>query len=318
MREQNLQVLLAAGLDALAGDPPDNFHPVGWTGKVIAVFEKLIYPLAPGYAGGILLTGLSLGAVALALEALPLSNRKSHGPARLTAGAVIVDATISFEQLIGRCREISALLETGDLERARRRVGEMVGRDTRNLTREEVVRATVETLAENASDGIFAPCVYTLLGGARAAFLYRTVNTLDSMVGYRNQRYARFGWAPARLDDLANLLPSRLTAVFLLAAAALGGGDMLQSVKILRRDAHAHASPNAGWPEAAMAGALRVRLGGTNLYDGIPHAGAGLGDPLEPLEPRKIDEAARMVTVAYALFLGVMALSAFLGGGRRR
>ena len=180
------------------------------------------------------------------------------------------------------------------------------------------MRATLETLAENASDGIFAPCIYALLGGARAAFLYRTVNSLDSMVGYRNQRYLRFGWASAQLDDLVNLLPSRLTAAFLLAAGALCGGDMLQSVKILRRDAAKHASPNAGWPEAAMAGALRVRLGGTNLYDGIPHDGAKLGDPLEPLEPHKIDEAVRLVTIAYALLLGFMALTAFLGNGRGR
>jgi adenosylcobinamide-phosphate synthase len=318
MRKQNLQVLMAAGLDALAGDPRDVLHPVRWTGRAITALEKLIYPLAPGYAGGVLLTGLTLGAVALALSTLPLNNREGRGPVSLLAGAVLVDATISFKQLTGRSREIRTSLERGDLSRARDLAGEMVGRDTWDLTCADVVRATVETLAENASDGIFAPCIYALLGGARAAFLYRTVNTLDSMVGYRNQRYARFGWASARLDDLANLLPSRVTAAFLLAAGTLCGADMLQSVKILRQDAQAHASPNAGWPEAIMAGALRVRLGGTNTYNGIPHDGAGLGDPLEPLEPRKIGEAVRMVTVAYALLLGITALTALLAGGRRR
>jgi adenosylcobinamide-phosphate synthase len=310
-------VLAAAGLDALAGDPPDRWHPVSWTGNLVERLERAIYPVASGGSGGTLLVLASLGTVARVTRPFFREGRKIDDLSSFLSGAVAIDAAISLRQLVARATEIRRLLEWGDLERARSRIGEMVGRDTHALTREEVVRATLETLAENASDGVFAPLCYALLGGPRLAYLYRTVNTLDSMVGYRNERYERFGRVPARLDDLANLVPARLTAALLLLGGGVLGKDMLQSVKIILRDAPGHASPNAGWPEAAMAGLLGVGLGGTNHYAGVPHRGATLGDPVKPLVPEVVGEAVRILVSAYVIFLAGVAAAALAGRGRR-
>lgn len=313
------QVLAAAWLDVLAADPCDRFHPVWWTGKLIALLEKAMYSVNGGYAGGAALAASTLGVTALALRTLS-GKKGSVRPAHWIAGILVVDSAISFRQLTSRSREVRVLLEEGDLERAREVAGGMVGRDTVGLPSGEIVRAVVETLAENASDGVIAPLVYALLGGAGAAYLYRTVNTLDSMVGYRNERYEDFGRVSARLDDLANLLPSRITAALLLAADALAGGDVIHDVNIVIRDAPGHDSPNAGWPEAAMAASLGVRLGGANLYGGVENRGAYLGDPLRPLAPSRIDEAVGMITMAYAIFLGLVALGGPFAGrmGRKR
>lgn len=311
-----LQLLGAAGLDALAGDPPDRYHPVWWTGRMIAGLERLIYPVNRGFSGGVALAASTFLLTALALR--PLTGGKTARPAHWLAGILVIDSSISFRQLSSKALAVQALLEAGDLEGARGMTGAMVGRDTANLSGEDVARAVVETLAENASDGVVAPLLYAMLGGPAAAYLYRTVNTLDSMVGYRNERYREFGRASARLDDLANLLPSRLTALMLLAADALDGGDMIHNVNIVLRDAPGHTSPNAGWPEAAMAAALGVKLGGTNYYSGVAHDGADLGNPLRPLAPARIGEAVRLLTLAYACFLALTASGGIFLRRRKR
>jgi adenosylcobinamide-phosphate synthase len=155
-----------------------------------------------------------------------------------------------------------------------------VGRDTAALSEEEIVRATLESVSENTSDGIVAPLVYLAVGGPALAMAYKAINTLDSMIGYRTDRYREFGWASARLDDLANWIPARLTAVAMSLAAALRLGTGFASWRMCWRDARHHPSPNSGWPEAAMAGALGVQLGGRNVYGGVAEMRPILGDPV--------------------------------------
>jgi len=182
-----------------------------------------------------------------------------------------------------------------------------VGRDTAALSEEEIVRATVESVSENTSDGIVAPLFYLALGGPACAMAYKAINTLDSMVGYRSDRYRDFGWASARTDDLANWIPARLTAVAMSVAAAIRLGTGLSAWRICWRDARNHPSPNSGWPEAAMAGALGVQLGGGNVYGGEPEVGVRLGDPFAPFCLALIPVALQVMGVAYGLLvIGLM------------
>jgi adenosylcobinamide-phosphate synthase len=179
---------------------------------------------------------------------------------------------------------VIAKLRRRDLPGARRMLACIVGRDTADLDEPEVLRATIETVAENLSDAVVAPLFYLLLGGPVAMAAYKAVNTLDSMVGYRNERYREFGWASARLDDLANFVPARLTAVLVWLCAAALRYDLSRSVAVTLRDARLQPSPNSGYPEAAVAGALGIRLGGLNYYQGVPSRKQYLGDAIRPLD----------------------------------
>jgi len=190
--------------------------------------------------------------------------------------------TIAGRDLSDHALRVYQALEKGDLPLARVAVGCLVGRDTARLSEGEIVRATLESVSENTSDGIVAPLVYLALGGPALAMAYKAINTLDSLVGYRTDRYREFGWASARADDMANWVPARLTAVAMSVAAAIRLGRGLSSWRICWRDAGNHPSPNSGWPEAAMAGALGVQLGGCNVYDGVVEERARLGDPVTP------------------------------------
>ena len=179
----------------------------------------------------------------------------------------------------------------------------IVGRDTDRLDEPGMVRAAVESVAESTVDGVTAPLFCALVAGPVGAVVYRAINTLDSMFGHQDERYARFGWAAARIDDAANYLPARLTAPLLCLAAMLLGQRPLQAARILLRDGRKHASPNAGLAEAAVAGALGVQFGGRNFYDGRPVDQPAVGDPLTPLSPRHIPLANALMCVAAALFL---------------
>jgi adenosylcobinamide-phosphate synthase len=189
-------------------------------------------------------------------------------------------------------------------------VARIVGRDTNDLSRSEIIRATIETLAESASDGIVAPMFYLAIGGVPAALAYKAINTLDSMIGHNDSRYRYFGKFAARLDDVASYLPARITAFLILIASFLYRLDFRGAGFIWMRDAKAHASPNAGRPEAAMAGALGVRLGGLNYYDGEPHHGPYFGDAKKTLDQTALRSS--LVIVAIVSFLGFLLASAWL------
>src|SRR5215218_3164390 len=268
------EVAAALLLDALFGEPPEAVHPTVLMGRVISTFEetalKLENPRSRRFAGI---------ALACALPTLIfVSTRKvldvAPGGLRWTIGVALISTTLSMRGLAEAAGSVERALREGRLKDARTRVGHFVGRDTEELSEPEVCRAAVESVAENTSDGVVAPMLYGLLFGAPGALAYKAVNTLDSMVGYRQPPYADIGWASARLDDLANLVPSR---VMTLSVAAISGRPLRTLLTALRYG-HLTASPNAGMAEAAFAGALGVRLGGANVYGGVVRQGPILGD----------------------------------------
>jgi adenosylcobinamide-phosphate synthase len=260
-------------------------------------------PLALRAAGTLLAAGLP-AAACVAGWAVIAAGTAVHDWIGLGIGIVLASTTLAWRDLVDHVRAVSSALNAGALEQARHAVGLIVGRDTEQLSEAEVVRAAVETIAESACDGVIAPLLFLVVGGPPLALAYKAVSTLDSMIGHRDEAYREFGWASARLDDLANWLPARITAWLIAAAAGLvlvSAKAMKRSGAILLRDGHKHPSPNSGRPEAAMAGALGVQLGGVNYYGGSRDERPVLGDAGTPLSVGHLDRAASIMTVAYAL-----------------
>jgi adenosylcobinamide-phosphate synthase len=221
-------------------------------------------------------------------------------------GIALGATTLAWRDLVDHARAVSAALNAGSLERAREAVGMIVGRDTQHLSEAEVVRAAVETIAESACDGVIAPLMFLVVGGPPLALAYKAVSTLDSMVGHRDEEHRDIGWASAKLDDVANWVPARLTAWLIAAAAGIvlfSARAVLRSAATLLRDGHKHPSPNSGRPEAAMAGALGVQLGGVNFYGGRPAERPLLGDAESSLRVTHVGRAVSIMTVAYVLLL---------------
>jgi adenosylcobinamide-phosphate synthase len=295
---------LGFALDQLLGDPPSWAHPVRWLGRLVQLLEKGLRPLFPERLGGILLlflvTGAAGGAAWLGLD---LAGRW-HPWARAALATVLVYYGLAARGLARHTQYVLDACTQGDWEEARRRLAGIVGRDTHDLPPEEIYRACVETVAENTSDAVVAPLFYAALAGPVGLWVYKAVNTLDSMVGYRTARYLRFGWASARADDAANYLPARLTWLLLALAAALTGRRGGAALRTGWRDGRKHPSPNAAWGEASMAGALGVRLGGRSTYGGVPSAKPYLGEPLEALTEAKAREAVAVMLLASWLALG--------------
>lgn len=305
------QMITAAAaflIDALIGDPRSKFHPVVLIGNLISSLEKILRreldsPSQKIVKGGLLVATVVLTSFAVGYGIELLSREIPSLAAQIFIQALTLSFMISPRSLGDAAREIYQLLETENLTEARRKVGWIVGRDTQNLNEAEVARATVETVAENTVDGIISPLFYFAVGGLPLAVAYRAINTLDSMLGYRNEKYLHFGRIAARLDDVANFVPARLTAILFLGAAALLGLDVRNAFAMMKRDATKHPSPNGGWAEATVAGALNIRLGGTNYYFGQPHFRAYMGDPNEILEAAHILGAVRLMYTATIEFL---------------
>lgn len=298
------ELLLACALDAWIGDPASWPHPVRAMGRGIVWCERLARsrgrtPRCLRGAGVVLAFGLPLASYVAASLLIGIAGHV-HEWAGEVVGIALAATTLAWRDLVDHVGLIRRALEDGSLPAARQAVARVVGRDTEALSETEVVRATVETIAESASDGIVAPLFYLTLGGAPLALAYKAVNTLDSMIGHKEEPYRDFGWASARLDDLANWIPARLTAWLLVVAAwpLYGLPSAVESWRIWSRDGHQHPSPNSGRPEAAMAGALGVQLGGVSVYDGVPVERPCLGEGREALAPRHIGRALRLMTVA--------------------
>ena len=293
---------LAAGyaLDALFGDPRRG-HPVAGFGRTAGALERRLY--RPRRSAGAAHTALAVGVPVLLGGAAAAATRQ-----RPLARAALVAAG-TWTVLGGRTLRREAVLMSeallrADVPAARRRLGHLCGRDPAALDEAELARATVESVAENTSDAVVAPLFWGAVAGLPGLLGYRAANTLDAMVGHRSARYARFGTAAARLDDVLNLVPSRLTGLLTVAVAAKVRGDRARAWRIWRRDRRDHPSPNAGQCEAAMAGALGVRLGGRNVYFGRSEVRPFLGDGPRP-EPRHIRRAAKLSGV-----VGLAALAA--------
>ncbi len=299
------QILLAVLLDLLFGDPRWLPHPVRLIGGLAARCESVSRDALPARAAGIF-TALAVIAAAWAAGAcLVLLGRAIHPIAADVVSILLIYTTLAARDLAQHSMSVYHALAAGDLPEARRRVGLIVGRDTADLDERGVTRAAVESVAESIVDGVTAPLFFAVIAGPLGAIVYRAINTLDSMFGYKNERYLRFGWASARLDDAANFIPARLTAPLICLAALLMGGQARHSWKVLRRDARNHPSPNSGFAEAAVAGALGVQLGGLSYYAGKPSQKPTIGDPLVELDKRHILAANALMFASVACCLAV-------------
>ena len=304
---------LAAGFaaDAALGDPRRG-HPVAGFGRAAGALERLIW--RDQRSSGAVFTALCVGAVTGAARCGERALRGNPaGTALFTAGATWT--VLGGASLVREARTIGAALEAGDLAAARRRLPFLCGRDPRELTEQQVARAVVESVAENTADAVVNALVWGAVAGAPGLLAFRAVNTLDAMVGHRSARYLRFGWASARLDDVAGWPGARLTA--LLTVAAAGPGLRAEAWRVWRADASSHPSPNAGQAEAAFAGALGVQLGGTLTYGDRTEHRPVLGAGSRPVAVTDIERACRLSRRVGLLAVGVTALVA-AGKGRRR
>ena len=301
-------------LDWVLGDPESLPHPVRLIGHAIQTGERRLRrmsdrPESELISGALLTSFLVLGS-AYAASRLLKTLKRSNASFGHAAEIWLAASCLATGNLLDEAQVVVQALEHSDLDAARRQLARIVGRDTATLNRNEIARAVIETLAESLSDGIIAPLFYLTLGGVPLAMAYKATNTLDSMIGHRDETYEWFGKAAARLDDAANLVPSRIAALLVCGAGALLDiGSFEQAWTTWRLDAQKHASPNAGQPESAMAGALRVQLGGVNTYHGecvdSPLLGAGFPSP-EPDDARK---ALRVTALASVLGFGLCCLA---------
>jgi adenosylcobinamide-phosphate synthase len=302
-----LALLLGFVLDQLLGDPHGWPHPVRWLGRLIQFLEPPLRRLFPERLGGVVLLLLVAGTAGGAAWGLVTLAGLWHPLARLLVSAVLIYYGLAARSLSRETQAVLAQCAAQDWPEARRRLAGIVGRDTHELPPEEIYRACIETVAENTTDAVVAPLLYAALFGPVGLWTFKAISTLDSMVGYRNPRYLRFGWASARADDLANLLPARLAWLLLAVAAFLTGGHGWRALRIGWRDGGKHPSPNSALAEAAMAGALDVQLGGPATYQGVPSEKPHLGDPGEPLTAAKVRQAIRVMLATAWLALAAAA-----------
>ncbi|REK76623.1 adenosylcobinamide-phosphate synthase CbiB [Paenibacillus paeoniae] len=315
IQELLLLAIAAIVLDWIIGDPKWPTHPVIWIGRLIKGLERLLYPRDNAASPitvklrGCLLTLITIGVSWGMMTLIVWLADAIHVWLGYALSAWFISTTLAVKGLKDAAMLVYVPLTQGNLTAARRYVGYIVGRDTDSLSEPEAARAAVETVAENTVDAFLSPLLFALIGGAPLAMLYRSANTLDSMVGYRNEKYIHFGWCSARLDDVLNYIPARLTGVLMVAAAAmLPGMNARRSWRSIRRFASLHPSPNSGIPEAAVAGAIGIQLGGVNRYFGVESERARMGWKSRELEPRDIRAS---ISMLYAV--SIIALAG-LGG----
>ena len=297
---QSLAALIIGSIvDFILGDPRGLWHPVQGIGWVISRLERILRRIFPSgktgerWAGGLLVILTLLISVGLpALLLLLLSFM--HPLLSFLLSCIFCWQMLAAKSLRVESMKVQEALEQEGLEAGRRAVSMIVGRDTRDLTEEGVIKAAVETVAENTSDGVTAPLFYMILAGPLGGIAYKAVNTMDSMVGYKNETYQYFGTCAARLDDAANFIPARLSALFMIGAAFLAGYDGKNAWRIFKRDRKKHKSPNAAHTEAVMAGALNVRLAGDAWYFGKLFKKPFIGDDIRPVERQDIARACRL------------------------
>ena len=305
-------LLTGFALDAIFGDPRNFPHIVRWMGNLIAALERVLYGKR---AGGVLLVCFVVFICAGVPFAVLFLCYRFCPPAGYAAESFLCYQLLAAKSLKTESMKVQRGLTEGDLEGARKNVSMIVGRDTAELDRDGITRAAVETVAENASDGVTAPILYIMPGGAALGCLYKAVNTMDSMVGYQNEKYLRFGRAAAKADDVLNYIPSRVCALLMIAAAFLLRFDGKGAYRVWRRDGRKHASPNAAQTEAVCAGALGIRLAGPAVYFGKTHDKPYIGDDTRPVRPGDIADANRLMYAAsvFTLIIALLFRAAWLG-----
>jgi len=310
-------IVLAYILDLIFGDPIWLPHPVRVIGYLA---QRLESPLRKAIKNerlaGIIFAAVIIGAVyGLSFVVISIAAHL-HRYFGFILAVFFIYTSLAIKDLKIESMRVHQALEKQDIDSARKNLSLIVGRDTQNLNDKDIIRATVETIAENVVDGIISPLFYAFLGGAPLALAYKAANTLDSMVGYKNDKYRNFGWASARIDDLLNFIPARISGFLLAFASALAGADAINSFKVFLRDAGKNPSPNSGIPEAAMAGALKIQLGGLNYYNSIPVLKPFIGEEIYPLEIEHIRKSIRIAYLCSFLFVFIGVSVVYLVGRR--
>ena len=308
-----MKLVIAFVLDLILGDPEHWPHPVRWIGSLIVSTEDFLRRYFPRRErlAGVFLT-LIVCAVTYGITfAIVYFSYRIYFWAGFIVESFLIYTALSVKSLSMAALDVFQKLKLGDLESARQAVGKIVGRDTEHMSEREVTRAAVETVAENTVDGILSPLFFAMLGGAPLAMLFKAASTLDSMVGYRNERYKDFGWASARFDDMLNFIPARVCYLLIPGAAWILKLDFKNAFQIVCRDGQKHSSPNSGIAEAAFAGALNVQLGGTNFRSGkameYPLLGDGNGPQLDDI-PKAVNLSLAVSSI-WLLFLMSLLIS---------
>ncbi|MGP3592901.1 adenosylcobinamide-phosphate synthase CbiB [Vagococcus sp. WN89Y] len=306
-------------LDSLLGDPPGLPHPVRWIGALITFTQRAIRKtchsdLALRIGGGVMWLVVVGVSWCVAWSVLALAEH-IHPWFGWCVEVGMIYTTLATRCLADMARDVATALRQGSLKESREKLAHIVGRDTSQLQPAQITRAVVETVAENTVDGVIAPLFFLLLGGAPLAIAYKAVNTLDSMVGYKHEKYRAIGMVSARLDDVANFIPARLSWLLLSAAAWLSRQDAPAALRIGFRDRRNHSSPNCAWPEATVAGALGVRLGGPNDYFGERVDKPWIGDARRAIALEDIPRTIRLMWLASLLALGLFALTHYALAG---
>lgn len=298
-------IAAAVLLDLLLGDPRWlQHHPVVYIGKLITLLETVLRRVGlDGRVGGIILLVVTVVLTVCAAAGLINGFNNVFPWTGFAVSVFFSYACLAARSLHVESKKVADALAAGDLPQARILLSQIVGRDTEQLEEPEIWRALVETVAENTSDGVVAPLFYLMIGGPLLALAYKAVNTLDSMVGYQNEKYINFGWASARFDDIVNFIPARITGLLMGLVAPLVGLSAGNALSMMRSDGRNHSSPNSGMPEAAAAGALGVQLGGTNSYFGKPVVKPTIGVPGRPLSLAAWRGAVRLMYGAEALLV---------------
>ena len=301
-------------IDCVLGDPAGLPHPVVLIGKAISSFEKIYRKKFPDTPIGKRLAGRAMNLTVLLLTGLLSAAIVFISNAVSPWLCFAVCTVMSWQILAAKClcdeaKKVYACLKDEGLDAARKQVGMLVGRDTENLTEEQVVKAAVETVAENTSDGVIAPMFWMAIGGPIGGFIYKAINTMDSMVGYKNDKYIDFGRFSAKLDDVANYIPARISALGMIAAAHLGKEfDGKEALRIWKRDRRNHSSPNSAQTESTCAGALHIRLGGDAYYFGELYKKPTMGDPLREPEAEDINRSCRLMYITSVILLSAFEL----------
>lgn len=301
-----VDIILAVILDFLIGDPKWFPHPIIYIGKLISFLEKVARKYfktstSLKIAGGLIVIIVCFVSFVIPYEILKLTLSMQWVYHILNI--LIIWTTIAAKCLSIEGKKAYSSLRRNDIEDARVKISYIVGRDTSELSEKEIIRADVETIAENTSDGVIAPLVFALLLGAPFAMLYKGVNTMDSMLGYMNEKYRDIGFFPANVDDIFNFIPARLTGILICISAPIVHGNVFKSFKIMLRDRKNHKSPNCGYPEAAAAGAMQIQIGGTNIYFGEEVVKPTIGENIRELDLEKIDESIKLMYTSEIVLL---------------
>lgn len=292
--------------DFAVGDPQRWYHPVTAVGRLISGLEKVLRPLFPRTKTGERLAGILLAVlVAGCSTAVPAAALfvcyRIHPALGILLESLMCGMLLAAKSLKTESMKVARALETEGLEAGRKAVSMIVGRDTDGLDETGVVKAAVETVAENTSDGIVAPMCFMALFGGAGVFFYKSINTMDSMVGYKNETYRYFGTAAARLDDIVNFIPARISALLMICGSLFCGLDAKGAWRIYKRDRYCHASPNSAQTEAVMAGALQIQLAGDAWYFGEKHEKPFIGDPIRPAEVKDIERSGHLMYITAIL-----------------